>query len=201
MPHFTSICFLQLISLSTRQSKNSLQWWHHTLITHYQRHSSCLPVIQFCHTAIQIQEDIREGGMRYSYIIKVKVSFKQGFSLLFSLRPCPISLPGHAVLLECGQKILIWGLGLARNKNGGRRQRCDLVMAPPSRDRRWGIQAFQPNTCEPDIEPLSQAWPEVDQLGLDYCSCCYELSIFGLMLQQGRAGNPRRERIGVTDEW
>ena len=49
-----------------------------------------------------------------SYIIKVKVSFKQGFSLLFSLRPCPVSLPGHAVLLECGHKSLIWELGLGK---------------------------------------------------------------------------------------
>lgn len=53
-------------------------------------------------------------GEGCSYIIKVKASFKQDFSLLFSLRPCPISLPGHAVLQECGHKSLTWGLGLGK---------------------------------------------------------------------------------------
>lgn len=78
-------------------------------IDHYQLHSSCPPVVQCGHTAIQSQED-RQGVGGCSYIIKVKASFKQGFSL----RPCPVSLPGHAVLLECGHKSLIWGLGLGK---------------------------------------------------------------------------------------
>lgn len=82
----------QLILLYTTLSKKTLQGWHHTFIIHHQLHSSCPPVVQCC-----------------SYIIKVKVSFKQGFTLRFSLHPCPISLHGHAVLLECGHKSLIWG--------------------------------------------------------------------------------------------
>lgn len=75
-----------------------------------------------------------QGGR--SYIIDVKVSFKQDSSAPCSLHPCPVSPPGHALLLECGHKPLVWGAGfgglglggadwLARNERRCQRQRCD----------------------------------------------------------------------------
>lgn len=48
------------------------------------------------------------GGpvMWRSYIIKENPGFKQGLrsARLYSARPCPVSLPGHAVLQECGHR-------------------------------------------------------------------------------------------------
>lgn len=72
-----------------------------------------------------------QGGR--SYIIDVKVSFKQDSSAPCSLHPCPVSPPGHALLLECGHKPLVWGGWvwgggadwLARNERRCQRQRCD----------------------------------------------------------------------------
>lgn len=56
------------------------------------------------------------GGpvMWRSYITKENPGFKQGlrFAWLYSARPCPVSLPGHAVLQECGHRRLIRRAGV-----------------------------------------------------------------------------------------
>lgn len=172
----------QLILLYTILSEKTLRGWLHTLIIHYHLHSSCPPVVQCCRIAIPSQED-RQGKGRRGAHISLKWRSASNRASLFSslLARVPFHCPGMQSCWNVGTRVWyggwVCGSRLARNKKGGWRQRCDQVMAPQSRDRRWGIQCFQPNTCEPDIEPLGQAWPEVHQSGLDYCSCCYELSI------------------------
>lgn len=89
----------QLILLYSTPREKTLQEWHHTFIIHHQLHSSCPPVVQCCW-----------------YIIKVKVSFKQGFSLLFSLHPSPVSLHGHA---DWNVGTRVWYGGLGSGKQAG----------------------------------------------------------------------------------
>lgn len=66
-----------------------------------------------------------------SYIIKENPGFKRGLrsARLFSARPCPVSLPGHAVLQECGHRRLIRRAGVGgemekkkKSRRAGRRE-------------------------------------------------------------------------------